>query len=411
MRISLGREPAAARHTQRTGVPHQPAPRIRILLVVEPGIDGVFRQVEGLTHFLLSKGQEVHLAYSDRRASEGLERLLALVRNYEGECLNLRVGNAPEPRDVVALWKLYAFARRLHPVVVHAHSSKAGVLGRMLALLGVRARFFYSPHAYYGLAPRPSPLKTALYAALERLFGKIGATINISADEAAFARKVLGVPDERIRVIHNPVDAAIFVPANAEQKAKARAVLGLPQDALVLGAIGRLSFQKNPQLLYRAAAPVLKVRSNVVLLHVGQGELEDELRRLADELGINSRIVRNAYLNKPVSFYHAVDALIVTSRYEAGWPVVVLEAISCDLPVIVSEAPGTSDIRRGGLSHCWSAPSENIAEFTRAIEAWLADREITRTMNHRETALSRFSTERCYGALLEEYKKSVTSWP
>lgn len=206
-------------------------------------------------------------------------------------------------------------------------------------------------------------------------------------------------------MIHNPVDTGVFIPANAEQKVEARALLGLPPDALVLGAIGRCSFQKNPQLLYRAAAPVLKARSDLVLLHVGQGELEDELRRLADELGIYSRIVRNVYLNKPVSFYHAVDAMIVTSRYEAGWPIVVLEAFSCDLPVIVSEASGTSDIRRGGLSHCWPAASENVVQFTSAIEAWLADRAKIRTINHREIALSHFSTERWYGALLEEYRK------
>ena len=120
---------------------------MRILLVVEPGIDGVFRHIEGLTFFLLAKGQEVHLAYSDRRGSDALENLLTLVREHGGGCFNLRVCNTPEPHDLMALWGLHAFARRIQPDVVHSHSSKAGVLGRALALLGISASFFYSPHA------------------------------------------------------------------------------------------------------------------------------------------------------------------------------------------------------------------------------------------------------------------------
>ena len=242
---------------------------------------------------------------------------------------------------------------------------------------------------------------------MERVFGRVGATINISQDEASYARTVLRVSEDRIRVIHNPVDTSAFIPANAEQKVEARSLLGLPGGALVLGAIGRLSFQKNPQLLYRAVTPILRSRPDAVLLHVGQGELQSELRSLADELGISSHVVRIPYLNKPISFYHAIDGLIVTSRYEAGWPIVVLEAMSCNLPLIVSDAPGTSDIAQGGLSHCWVAASESVGEFIDALEAWLADRPNIRASNHREIAMARFSAERCYGALLHEYQKSL----
>ena len=69
--------------------------KLRLLLVSEPGIDGVFRHVEGLTHYCLRQGIETHLAYSDERGSAGLQKLLATVRAAGGETLNLRVGNAP----------------------------------------------------------------------------------------------------------------------------------------------------------------------------------------------------------------------------------------------------------------------------------------------------------------------------
>lgn len=380
---------------------------LRVLLVSEPGIDGVFRHVEDLIHYCLPHGVEVHLAYSDERGSGSLQALLEDVRAAGGETLNLRVGNAPALRDVPAFLRLRAFAQRLKPDVIHGHSSKAGALVRMLRWAGWRGPLFYSPQAYYGLAPRPSRLKTACYNSLERLFGGIGTTINISRDEAAFAQATLGIPGEKIRIIHNTVDTAVFAPADAAARRRRRAELGLPADAVLLGFIGRSSFQKDPQGLYRAVAPVLAAHPELWLFHVGQGELDAELAALARELGMAERIARRPYFEAPACFYETLDALIVPSRYEAGWPLVTLEALACDLPVISSIAPGTSDIAEGGLSHCWTARAEDVAGFTRGIEAWLADRPAGRACNHREIAIGRFGIEQCLGAVVAEYRKAL----
>jgi len=378
---------------------------MRILIVVEPGIDGVFRHVEGLIHHLLAEKQEVHLAYSDRRSSMHLEKLTALVASRGGECLNLRIGNASEPGDLSALGRLWSLARRLRPEVVHGHSSKAGVLVRALPLLGIRARFFYSPHAYYGLAPRPGQA-VHFYNAVEQIFGRVGTTINISNDEAAFATGPLKIPRENIRIIHNPVDTAVFRPATPEERRQRRSALGFPEDAVVLGALGRLSFQKDPQTLYRAIAPVLRARKDIVLCHCGQGELDGELGLLSRELGIEDRIVRKAYFDEPAAFYQALDGFALTSRYEAGWPIVVLEALATDLPLIVSDAPGTTAIGAAGLSHCWTAPAGEVASFTAAVEFWLADRPAGRPSNHRQTAIERFSPVIAYGAVLDAYREA-----
>ena len=151
-----------------------------------------------------------------------------------------------------------------------------------------------------------------------------------------------------------------------------------------------------------AAQPALR------LFHVGQGELDAELATLAGALGIADRIVRRPYLEAPACFYEAIDALIVPSRYEAGWPLVTLEALACDLPVISSVAPGTSDIADGGLSHCWTARAEDVAGFTRGVEAWLADRPAGRACNHRAIAIGRFGAEQCLGAVVAEYRQALT---
>jgi len=250
-------------------------------------------------------------------------------------------------------------------------------------------------------------MKTAFYNALEKLFGGIGTTINISRDEAAFAQATLGIATEDIRIIHNTVNTAAFAPADAATQRRRRAELGLPEAAVILGFIGRSSFQKDPQTLYRAVAPVLASHPELLLFHVGQGELNAELATLAEQLGIAERIIRRPYLEAPACFYEAIDALIVPSRYEAGWPLVTLEALACNLPVISSVAPGTGAIADRGRSHCWTAPAEDVAGFTRGIEAWLADRSASRACHHRATAIQRFGTEVCLGAVVAEYRKAL----
>jgi glycosyltransferase involved in cell wall biosynthesis len=108
-------------------------------------------------------------------------------------------------------------------------------------------------------------------------------------------------------------------------------------------------------------------------------------------------------LDQALEFYNAIDAMIVTSRYEAGWPIVILEALACNLPIISSVTLGTKDIHESGLSHCWTTNMENVEGFTHAIEQWLSDTACPHPCNHREIALQRFSPEKCFGGVLDLY--------
>ena len=379
----------------------------RILLVVEPGVDGVFRHVEALSHFLWAKGFAVDLAYSDVRKSDRLFTLVDQVVAKGGQVLNLRVGNSPGAGDVRAFINLVRFVRRRRPDVIHAHSSKAGGLARGMALLRVPGVYFYTPHAYFGMSGK-SGAKAWFFNKVERFLGRIGTSINLSDGEVAFAREQLGIAADRQVLIPNPVDTNIFRPVDPAARARLKSGLGLPGDAIILGAVGRLAFQKDPLTLYRAVAPVLKRDSRLHLYHLGQGELSDECRALAAELGIGHRIIRKDYLSNPACFYQTIDAMILTSRYE-GLSFAVLEALACDLPVLLSDVPGNRDFFKLGLSHCWSAPMEQPLPFTKAIEAWLDDRKAARPCNHRSVAETRFSQEACFGAITREFATALTS--
>lgn len=378
---------------------------MRILLVFEPGVDGVFRHVEGLERFLVGRGHRVALAYSSKRSSVALKNLVDATRQRGEPTVDMRVGNSPCFGDVRAIASIFHTARSWKPDVIHAHSSKAGVLGRAVARL-VDIPVFYTPNAYYGMGTKRASAKY-FFNVLERAFAPLGTTINISLDEATFAREVLGVTKTKQSVVHNPTDPTFFLPATTVERAIAREKFGIPESVPVLGSIGRLTPQKDPGTLYRAFAKNARNHSSLLLLHIGEGPLESDLKALAKELGIGERIKRIPYQDEPRLFYSAIDGLVMSSTYEAGWPIVILEAMSCGLPFVTTTAPGMSDIGSAGLSHCWTAPVGGAGALASAMVQLVDDLKAGRPSNHRAVIQERFTPEHCYGAVCDLYERAV----
>jgi glycosyltransferase involved in cell wall biosynthesis len=379
-------------------------PSRSVLLVVEPGLDGVFRHVEGLVDYLLGREVRIHLAYSSRRSGAGMLDLVERVKSAGGCTMDLRVSNVPELGDGPSLARLIGLARKVRPDIIHAHSSKAGALARAAAVLLRHPHCLYTPHAYYGMA-KPFSLKVRFFNWVERSIGRVGLTVAISEDEAAFARTTLGICPDRISVIHNPVDAERFAPPTTEERREARARLGIPEHAVVLATIGRMCWQKDPETAYAAVAPVAAENPDLHFLHLGWGKWKQYLLDYSQRLGFGPRLRILDYVDDPRDFYHAVDGLVISSRYEAGWPLVFLEAMASNLPVVASTCMGMSDVGRAGLSHVWTFPPEKADECTKAVRQWLAThRTGIRDCNHREFAIERLSPERCYGALFDLYQ-------
>jgi|GEM_PF-64868 len=379
---------------------------LSVLQVVEPGNGGVFRHVEGLVNFLLASGVRVHLAYSDRRGSRPLVTLAEKVRRSGGEVVNLRVLNAPHPRDAIALIKLRRFINRVKPQVVHGHSSKAGVLSRMAARFGFGRAIVYTPHAYYGMSRELNDHKLT-YNSVEAVLGCFGQTINISEDEARFARKTLRVSSARQHIVPNPVDAQRFQPPTAAQRREARQRFELGNDEIVIGFVGRMCWQKDPETAYHAILSVISRHPRVRFLHLGWGNWKEYLLGLVRERGLEKHVQIVDYMGDPMQFYHAIDGLLMTSRYEAGWPFVLLEAMACDLPVMASTCSGMADFGTAGLSHTYAFVPENKTACEEAIERWLEDRTLTRASNHREYTLTHFVPEVCFGAVLGLYRSML----
>jgi glycosyltransferase involved in cell wall biosynthesis len=373
---------------------------MKVLVVTEPGVDGVFRYVETLCHFLIEQGVDVHLAYSDRRGSDRLLKLVAWVEARGGLTVNLRTANRPALSDWGAFCSLLKLARTVNPDVIHSHSSKAGFLARTLRFFGIKAVQFYHPHAYVGMRPVPGRLDP-VYNMIEGILGRTAYTIASSTTENLFACQRLKIPPARVFLRSNGVNTDLFTPASPEEKLRLRAALGLPLHQPILGFIGRSSAQKDPLTLYRAFAKVAAEKP-LSLFHVGQGELDPELDLLVGQLGLSDRVFRRPYMTVPNDFYRAVDGFILTSHYE-GFSLAVLEAVSANLPMILSEAPGNIDLLAQPLSHLWKARPGDVEGFSHCIARWHERLQTTSPINHRQIAKLRFDNRQKLGEIVELY--------
>jgi glycosyltransferase involved in cell wall biosynthesis len=142
---------------------------------------------------------------------------------------------------------------------------------------------------------------------------------------------------------------------------------------------------------------------------VGHGELDGELDRFITQRALQGRIIRRPYLATPVDFYRAVDGFVLTSLYE-GLSLAALEALACDLPLILSDAPGNREFLKLPLTHLWTAPPGDVPAFARAIAQWAVEiRPAAAPSNHRTLAQERFDSWLGFGHILSLYQELLAA--
>ncbi len=225
------------------------------------------------------------------------------------------------------------------------------------------------------------------------------------AFETIFGRYL---PDAiELRVIHNFVDTERFVPS-LDKRRSTRGELDIPQDALVIGSVGRLADQKKPESIVRLFARLRPRFPNLYLVLVGQGPLEKAVRRLADSLGVTPYVKLTGFVEKTETVYPALDLHVLLSRNE-GFGISTIEAMSCGVPVIGTDVPGTRDILRNSCAGIL-VPLNNELATAEAASRLLIDADFRRTAATagRTLAICRYSKARWLEETAEYYDEILT---
>jgi glycosyltransferase involved in cell wall biosynthesis len=308
--------------------------------------------------------------------------------------------------DTKALVALYRVIKGGRYHIVHAHSSKAGVLGRMAAKWAGTPVVLYTPHGFAFRGIRSKLIRRA-YVQIERLCGLwTDRIVCVSPTEREEALRNRIAPGDKLVVIENGLDLGEFV-LPLDSMAKKRQ-LGLESRGLIVGTVGRLSWGKGLGCFLEAAARVSTAYPNVQFLIVGNGEARKDLELLAKDLGISTQTVFTGFRPDSLEILTLMDVFVLPSPHEA-MPYTVLEAMASEKPVIAIEVTGAQDAVQQGETGLLLPPQDPEALAT-AIMALLRDEAKSQAMGlaGREVVESRFTlaqmvrqTEELYATLLE----------
>lgn len=291
-----------------------------------------------------------------------------------------------------------AFLREWRADLLHCHLPLAGVAGR---LAGRRAGVpvVYTEH---NLMERYHPWtrRANLWT-----WGLQQRVVAVSEEVAGSIARHAGsrVP---VRVVRNGVPVA-HLRRDPEAGAAVRRSLGIPGHAPVVGQVAVFRRQKRLDLWLEAAREVLRHRPETRFLLVGDGPLREETEAQARELGLGDAVSFPGLQDDVRPFLSAMDLLLITSEFE-GLPLVLLEAMALELPVVSSPVGGIPEVVRDG-------ETGRLVPFGRPSEAAAATLEILASSSERATlgragrhrVAEEFDTDRMLGELEALYREVV----
>lgn len=309
----------------------------------------------------------------DGQAARGVEVALACPPSEFAEALAARhpvsawpASTSPGPSTLSEINRLQRIISETKPHIVHLHSSKAGLVGR-LAVRGSRPVVF-QPHAWSFLAV--TGVQRAMALRWERIGARwADATICVSRAERAEGLES-GLPRRRVYVIPNAVDTRRFIPMN---RSEARTRLGLSTSQKLAVFVGRLSTQKGVDILLECWRAVKLQLPDAELAIVGDGP--DRLS-LENRLGQQSGVSFLGASKRVVDWYGAADVVVVPSRWE-GMALVPLEAMACERSVVGFDVAGISECL-GPVTPPALVPPGDMAGLAAALVRRLTDPQLCR---------------------------------
>ena len=312
-------------------------------------------------------------------------------------------------KDVLSLVKLYLAFRRFRPEIVNAGTPKAGALGMLAAFL---ARVPIRIYILRGLRLETiRGIKRRVLLSIERITSFCATRVLCVSQSLLELHSSLGLVRHGKSAVllqgsSNGVDIHRYrrAPARIRAGKAMRRRLGIPDDAPVVGFVGRFTKDKGLPELSEAFDMVLTEFPDARLLMVGEFEEGDPLsEKDRERLRSNPNIVLTGFVWNTAVFYHLMDVLAFTSHRE-GFPNVPLEAQACQVPVVGFRATGTVDAVESGVTGVLVRQGD-VARFSENIRMYLREPELRKqhgAAGRRRVALN-FRNEMIWEALYREY--------
>ncbi|MCL2144954.1 MAG: glycosyltransferase family 4 protein [Endomicrobia bacterium] len=248
-------------------------------------------------------------------------------------------------KDLKALRHIYGILKTEKPDVVHTHSSKAGILGRIAAKLAGIKIIVHTVHGY-SFNETQNFFKKYLYACLEKFCSLFSdKLIAVAKEDIKKGIKYKIAKESKFELIRAGINTDHYKNYTPDKNFKN--ALGISESTKVVTTIGPFKPQKNLKDFIKAADIVGKKNNDIVFLAAGDGEQRKELENLISELGLKEKILLLGWRNDIAELLYASDIFVMTSLWE-GLPCTILEAMCCGKPVIANAVDGVKEIIKEG---------------------------------------------------------------
>jgi glycosyltransferase involved in cell wall biosynthesis len=343
------------------------------------------------------------------RISEGegdMGYLLPGIENYH-QYLPILQREIALLRDIKTFLILFRLFRKEKPDIVHTHLAKAGLVGRLAAFFArvpVRIHTFHG-HVFSGYF---SPLKTFIFIQIERLLACLSTKIVVISNQ------IKNDICARYRIVSRGKTALIPLGFDFSDMGNTDIYTGLlrkqcsiPDHALTIGIVGRLTAIKNHGLFIKIAEDMLNSRSDLHFLIIGDGELQPVLKNQVHRAGIQKNVHFLGWIKQIAKIYADIDILLMTSKNE-GTPVSIIESLYFGTPVIASNVGGVPDLveheKNGFLVN-----SFEVKDFIIYIDRLIQDRELYRNIAEegRQTVIEKFDVQRLLADTKNLYRELI----
>lgn len=294
--------------------------KIKVLHVSETFAAGVYTYIKDICqYFDTNNNVESYVIYSGKRKDTDPNRF---SQDFSKKVTLIEVEMEREispVKDVISTIKLCKIIKKIKPDIVHLHSSKAGVIGRIASKAYLNAKVYYTPNGYSFVRQDISLFKKKLFKTTEYLTNKLFGGITIACGDTEFE-------------LAKRIGKAILIRNGIDVKSLSHLIKKPNNNIFTIGCIGRLSPQKNPYLFNCIAERL----PNIKFIWIGGGELKHQMP--SKNIELLGWMDREDALKKVAEF----DAYIQTSLWE-GLPFTIIEAMSLKKPIIATNVIGNKD--------------------------------------------------------------------
>jgi glycosyltransferase involved in cell wall biosynthesis len=296
-----------------------------------------------------------------KRAEEGGVKLTAipsLVRSID------------PVQDLRAFFSLWRLIVKEKPAIIHTHTSKAGLLGRLAAKMAGVPMIVHTPHGhvFYG---HFGPLTSRFFVIIEKLTASImDRMVALTEAEGNDYNTFLVCNPDKMVTIHSGVDIARYAAARVDIEEK-KTSIGLDPEGLVVGTVGWLLPIKGPVYLLKAMARIWDRRPDIGLVFVGKGELEESLMAEAFRRGVSDKVKFLGWRDDIPEIMQILDVFVLPSLNE-GMGRVLVEAMAAGKPIVASDTGGIPDLIIDGYNGLLVPPRDS-SRLTEAITMLLED--------------------------------------